>query len=358
LLKRICFDTIPGENDGDEPTLVLKKNLEGTKVSHFIKTGLVWLKNPELNLKCAGLYSLTLIWRQIGALGKKELLDTTILDILQAETDEISSDVDDFYAQLKENREVKEKLAENPWSSVLADDQEEFTTIASLKRKEPLVQLALDFLIEFIENGYDSLELQKRAISILLQLKKHPHDEILMQLLLLLKNLFCGPEESSDTDSEIKFQQRLSTGIVSSLSKDFLMFIFAIVKKKFMTNEICGEALSKCLNGFLRTFSGNQKFMLKLLEMVCIGLKSIIQKCVAKVDRNVPVIEKILTIIDGIFEDQDLICGSRKVCKDQDDAWVSVLNCFFLKSLACVWDAREIEGKWTGEGYRLDGEQN
>jgi hypothetical protein len=26
-----------------------------------------------------------------------------------------------------------------------------------------------------------------------------------------------------------------------------------------------------------------------------------------------------------------LICGSRKVCKDQDDAWVSVLIGFFLK---------------------------
>jgi len=53
LLNRICYET---DSEGE---LVLIKNIDGTKVSHFIKTGLIWSKATDHNLKSAGFYSLT-----------------------------------------------------------------------------------------------------------------------------------------------------------------------------------------------------------------------------------------------------------------------------------------------------------
>lgn len=331
-LKRICFET---DSDGET---ILIKTIEGTKVSHFIKTGLIWSKQTDVNLKSAGFYSLSLIWQQIEHLGKPYLMSVEILDILEAEMDEINADIEEFFQQIKDKKDLKEKLRDNPWSSVLNDEEDQFEIMTKIKHKELLVNMGLQFIVVFIKNtstgssSKDDINMQKRAIAILLQLRKHPQDDVQMNLQSLLRILFrredeCEENEQPSGQMEIQNEVRLSKEVITHLTKDFLMFIFAIIKKKFLTVELCGDLLKDCLCGFLMNFSYNPNFLKKLLQMITEGFKQIIVKCCKKVTREAPVIEKVILLVEGIlimFDKQrpKLFPDQTKINKEKDDEWM------------------------------------
>jgi len=111
-----------------------------------------------------------LIWSHVGKTGDGKFMNDGVLDILEAEMDIITNDIEDFFQQIKDKKGLKEKLRDNPWNSILDDVDESLTTVSNLKNKTQLVKISLEFLVTFINNcTNESLELQKRAISIMLQ---------------------------------------------------------------------------------------------------------------------------------------------------------------------------------------------
>lgn len=221
---------------------------------------MVWIKNYDLGTKTAGFYSLTIIWKQLKNLANQKLLNEDVLEVLQADFDEITSDIEEFYIQVKQNSELKEKMQESAWSSVLADFEDSNASISGLKKKEHIIQAELDFIIEFIKNtNQNTLDLQKKAINLLIQLKKHPNDEILIQLLELLKSLCCS--EFLDNKGKVLGQE-----VLALLGKDILMFVFALIKKKFLTKDLIGEQLSTCLLGFANSMKDKKNSLLGMVS--------------------------------------------------------------------------------------------
>lgn len=295
---------------------VMITNQEGNKINQFIKNGLVWIKNYDLGTKTAGFYSLTIIWKQLKNLANQKLLNEDVLEVLQADFDEITSDIEEFYIQVKQNSELKEKMQESAWSSVLADFEDSNASISGLKKKEHIIQAELDFIIEFIKNtNQNTLDLQKKAINLLIQLKKHPNDEILIQLLELLKSLCCS--EFLDNKGKVLGQE-----VLALLGKDILMFVFALIKKKFLTKDLIGEQLSTCLLGFANSMKDKKN---SLLGMVSEGQKQITIKASAKIERSLEIIAKILMIIEKIFDD---VSEDDQIGKEQEIWLIPVFSLF------------------------------
>jgi len=210
--------------------------------------------------------------------------------------------------------------------------------MSKIKNKELFVNMSLQFLVMFIKNtstetSADAVNLQKRAISVLLQLRKHPNDEVLMNLLSMLKILFSSPQDMDDNEQssnkmDVLNHVNLPREVFTHLIKDFLMFAFAIIKKKFLAVELCGDVLKDCLCGFLMKFSNNTNFFKKLLQMITEGLKQIIIKSCKKVTSEAPIIEKVILVLEGIInmfaENQPkLFLDQEKLNREHDEDWMA-----------------------------------
>jgi len=210
--------------------------------------------------------------------------------------------------------------------------------MSKIKNKELFVNMSLQFLVMFIKNtstetSADAVNLQKRAISVLLQLRKHPNDEVLMNLLSMLKILFSSPQDMNDNEQssdkmDVLNQVNLPREVFTHLIKDFLMFAFAIIKKKFLAVEQCGDVLKDCLCGFLMKFSNNTNFFKKLLQMITEGLKQIIIKSCKKVTSEAPIIEKVILVLEGIINmfaknQPKLFLDQEKLNREHDEDWMA-----------------------------------
>ena len=110
----------------------------------------------------------------------------------------------------------------------------------------------------------------------------------------------------------------LSKEILLSLSKDTLMFIFAMIKRP---SDIYNDTLAPCLVDYLSHFKDQEGILIKILTMVTEGLKQITVKSCKKVEKNLNVIEKIVNMIQHLSS--ELL--SRKITKEDDELWASNL---------------------------------